>query len=81
MKAQVCKVCGGEIIVEFVTPTKVFRAAEEGTFEKINSIADEDPDFLYVCELDREHDLGDSEELLDFMDEAQTWLLETGMVG
>ena len=62
---RLCLECGAEIVFDYVIPIKSFRIYHDG-----NIIRDDNnesyPDLEFYCSEDREHDIGSSDDLLDW---------------
>jgi len=78
-----CEVCGGEILIAYVRPEKVFRIDESGDFarEDNNDVFCPDgdnPTVKFICSNDREHKIGE-EKILDWMTTVEEAFLDSGI--
>ena len=56
MKKMYCPECGGEIMISRQVPERSW-TIEEGSFEKADNLLYYDPELLFHCDNDREHDI------------------------
>ncbi|MDX1285975.1 MAG: hypothetical protein R3182_13230 [Draconibacterium sp.] len=59
MSSKKCPECGGNIIMKYIVPEKIFTINDNDTIKKrppLNPM-DEQPQLTFVCEDDAEHDL------------------------
>lgn len=76
-----CPVCGGEIVFDYVTGTKSFRIDEMGNIvrdDNNDAIEGDDPRLEFYCSEDKEHDLGDSADQMDWEQQVEQEFKDKG---
>jgi hypothetical protein len=82
-KQMFCKECGEEIVFDYTTPAKSFRMNESGQIERDDNndacVEGDNPHLVFYCSDDREHEIGDSKELLIWIDAVTFDFYESGL--
>jgi hypothetical protein len=66
---RLCLECGSEIVFDYVIPIKSYRIDDNGVIvrdDNNDAFGNCGPDLEFYCSEDREHDIGSSDELLDW---------------
>lgn len=69
MRKRYCPECGGEIILTREVPSRSW-SIEENELEKADNNISNDPELIFHCENDREHDVGDCPAFDQWCDEV-----------
>jgi len=65
-----CDICGSEIDLHYITPTKIFRVNEEGKLVRDDNNEDT-PNVEFLCSEDLEHDFEPTQKYLDWSSEIE----------
>jgi len=69
IKQMFCKECNAPIDFSYVVPEKQFSITENGEIERSDNNISDDPELEFYCSNDREHEIGDSKELNDCIED------------
>jgi len=79
LEKMVCKECGGEINLDYITPAKSFRLDENGTLVRDDNNLTDKSSVEFVCSIDRCHNIGNEKELFIWMDAVEFEFYERGL--
>ena len=78
-KQMFCKECGCTIGFSYTTPEKEFCITEDGGIERDDNNLTDNPEVIFHCTNDREHDIGDEKELSIWMNAVEFDFFEKGL--
>ena len=68
LKQVFCKECNAPINFSYVVLEKQFCITEDGEIERADNNISDEPELVFYCSNDREHEIGDSKEVSDWID-------------
>jgi len=78
-KQMFCKECNEPIDFSYVTPERWFSITEDGKIERSDNNMSDRPEIIFYCSNDKEHDIGDSKDLIIWMDAVESDFNESSL--
>ena len=78
LEQRFCPVCNSEIVFDYVHPVKSFRINYNGEINRDDNNLDDNPSVEFYCSEDREHDIGDDQQLMEWCDQVEMEFKDRG---